>query len=210
MTKRFSSKTRREHLKNLRKIRKFKVATGKPAAARSSLATGPGLLITVGLVLSIAALVVLAGSAILQDRIGSFEFASAIQATAEKTLPAIDPATIEVRVLNGCGVPGAGRSMASRLRDLHFDVVDSGNAENFSYTHTLVIGHSNRLDTARIVARSMGCSRVSSRPDNLAMVDVTVILGQDWKKFLSSHDDMEELNTWEKLIAKAKSLLGME
>ena len=209
MAKRFSSKTRREHLKNLRKIRKSKAASSKPAA-RDSLATGGSLLTTMGLVLSIAALVVLAGSAILQDRVGSFEFASAIQTTAEKTLPAIDPATIEVRVLNGCGVPGAGRSMASRLRDLHFDVVDSDNAENFSYTHTLVIGHSNRLDAARVVARSIGCSRVSSRPDNLAMVDVTVILGQDWKEFLTAARDRKTLTILEKLISKARSLLGME
>ena len=209
MAKHFSSKTRREHLKNLRKIRKSKAASSKPAA-RDSLATGGSLLTTVGLVLSIAALVVLAGSTILQDRVGSFEFASAIQTTAEKTPPAIDPATIEVRVLNGCGVPGAGRSMASRLRDLHFDVVDSGNAENFSYTHTLVIGHSNRLDAAGVVARSIDCSRVSSRPDNLAMVDVTVILGQDWKKFLTADKDRKTLTKLEKLISKARSLLGME
>ena len=207
MAKRYSQKTRREHLKNLRKLRKSK-ATAKKSSAKNSPAGGGSLLTTFGLVLSIAALVVLAGSAILQDRTGSFDFATPAR-TASEQIP-LDPATIEVRVLNGCGVPGAGRNMASRLRDLHFDVVDSGNAENFSYTHTLVIGHSNRLDAARTVARIIGCTRVSSRPDNPTMVDVTVILGQDWKKFVTIPQDSKKINYLDKLLGKARSILGKE
>jgi len=155
MAKHSTRKTRREHLKNLRKLRKGMAAPGKPKA-RSSASGESSLFTTFGLVLSAAVLIVLVGSAILQNRLGPFEFASAIQNPPGESTPAIDPATIEVRVLNGCGTPGASRKMASRLRDMHFDVVDSGNAENFSYAHTLVIGHSNRLNAARTVATVMG------------------------------------------------------
>ncbi|MBN2289368.1 MAG: LytR C-terminal domain-containing protein, partial [Candidatus Glassbacteria bacterium] len=80
----------------------------------------------------------------------------------------------------------------------------------FSYTHTLVIGHANSLEAAQVVARRLGCARVSSKPDNLAMVDVTVILGQDWKKFLADSGQDEEPGKWEKLLSKARSILGIE
>jgi LytR cell envelope-related transcriptional attenuator len=208
MARTTSGKSRREHLKNLRKISKSRVVSKKPAAARSSVAEPSSLFTTVGLLLAVTAIAILAGSAIFQDRTGTFDFVSTDRYTKDQSLPAIDPSTIEVRVLNGCGTPGAGRHMAGRLRGLNFDVVDSGNAENFSYAQTLVIGHSNLVETARAVAGAIGCKQVSSRPDNLAMVDVTVILGQDWQKFLNNPVDNEEPSTWEKLISAAKDILG--
>ncbi|MBN2288256.1 MAG: LytR C-terminal domain-containing protein, partial [Candidatus Glassbacteria bacterium] len=121
MTRQSGPKPRREHLKNLRRIRKDKDITRKPAARKA--AAEPGSLFTnLGLALIITVLVVLGGSAVLQNRLGSFDFVSSSLDPSGAGLPAIDPATIEVRVLNGCGAPGAGRRMTTRLRDLHFDV----------------------------------------------------------------------------------------
>ena len=47
--------------------------------------------------------------------------------------------SIEVEVLNGCGVPYLAAQTTDFLRSKHFDVVFSGNARNQQYQHTLII-----------------------------------------------------------------------
>jgi len=42
------------------------------------------------------------------------------------------------------------------------------------------------------------------------MVDVTVILGQDWKIFLSTPEDSKKTGKLDKLIDKARSILGRD
>ncbi len=96
----------------------------------------------------------------------------------------MDPGAVEVRVLNGCGAAGAGRLMTNRLRDHRFDVVIAENAQHFGYEYTVVINHTPRPEVGRAVAAAIGCERVSFEEDHQALVDATVILGQDWEELL--------------------------
>ncbi|MCK4547986.1 MAG: LytR C-terminal domain-containing protein [Candidatus Eisenbacteria sp.] len=91
-----------------------------------------------------------------------------------------------VEVLNGCGAGGAARTVARVLREHGFDVVRIGNAEDFGYTHTLVIDRSGARQKASRVARSMCCTRVVTQVADDAFLDVTVILGADglWRQGL--------------------------
>jgi LytR cell envelope-related transcriptional attenuator len=46
---------------------------------------------------------------------------------------------------------------------------------------TLVLTRSGKDDWAGLVARALGGARVESRPDSSRYLDVTVLLGADWR-----------------------------
>jgi len=184
-----SNRQRRKHLKNLRKIQKTK--RSQITHLRSSAAVSPksNPLVVPGLVVSSAVLLLFLGSLFFQYKGGLP--AGSDNAKSGK-VPLVEPSAVEVRVLNGCGVPGASRKMTQHLRDLHFDVVAMENAEHFNYQNTVVINHTNRQEVGRTLAEAIGCSRLSMQADDLALVDLTVILGKDWEKFLSSSPKKRE------------------
>lgn len=208
MADRPAKRQRREHLKNLRKLRKGKREKKTQAHTAAVAETSDNLLVTLGLIICSAVLLLFIISAILQ-------YSDTLPAVAEKkdlgVIPPVDPATIEVRVLNGCGVAGVSRRMTDRLRDLRFDVVAAENAENFDYLNTLVIDHTDRPEIGRSVAQALGCSRLSVEPDDMALAHVTVILGGDWESFLAENQSAEpEPGKIRKVIGKARKILGMD
>lgn len=89
---------------------------------------------------------------------------------------------IQVEVLNGCGVPGIASRYTHILRKNGFDVVESGNFDNFDITHTFIIDHSGNLDNARHVARALGLSskRVIEERSKDFYLDATVVIGSDY------------------------------
>ncbi len=88
---------------------------------------------------------------------------------------------VRVEVLNAAGVPGLARVATRTLRERGFDVVYFGNARGFSPESTLVIDRVGREETAREVAAALEVERVSSRPDSTLLLEVTVVIGRDWK-----------------------------
>lgn len=104
--------------------------------------------------------------------------------TASLTLPAAEPpkGRVRVEVLNAAGVPGLARAVTRRLRDRGFDVIYFGNARGFSPDSSLILDRAHRPDAARQVSAALGIPRVLSRPDSTLYLEVTVILGRDWKQ----------------------------
>ncbi|OGF99100.1 MAG: hypothetical protein A2Z86_02120 [Candidatus Glassbacteria bacterium GWA2_58_10] len=211
MVDRPSNRQRRQHLKNLRKVRKSRMVeriAPRDAAARTS---SGNPLVTFGLVITSAVLLLFLGSAY-------YQFKSSQNRDEEKAaaaaVPLVEPSTVEVRVLNGCGAPGAGRSMTEHLRSLHFDVVASDNAENFTYENTLVINHTSRPEIGQSVAAALGCSHLSVQSDDLALAHVTVILGRDWENFIKAPADSEDKETFANYLAgklvRAKRFIGLK
>ena len=145
--------------------------------------------VVLGLVVSTAVLLLFLGSAFFQYKDGRPTSPDNLKSGR---IPIVEPATVEVRILNGCGAPGASRRMAQHLRDFHFDVVTMDNAEHFNYVNTVVISHTNRPEVGRAVAEALGCSRLSTQEDDFALTDITVILGEDWEKFLRGSPEKEE------------------
>ena len=86
---------------------------------------------------------------------------------------------IKVEVLNGTNTPGLARKATMFLRDRGFDVVETGNSTE-KRGRTLVLDRSGHPDWAALVARAMSADS-EKRPDNTRFLDVTVILGDDWR-----------------------------
>jgi hypothetical protein len=86
---------------------------------------------------------------------------------------------IKVEVLNGTRTQGLARRATQYLRSRGFDVVGSGtNIE--PRANTVVYNRSSHPEWARLVARALNATAVNL-PDSSRYLDVTVILGADWR-----------------------------
>lgn len=90
---------------------------------------------------------------------------------------------IQLEVLNGCGVPGLANNFTSTLRANGFDVVETGNFENFNMTKTVVIARTIDEENAQRVADALGIN-----PENVLVeasedfyLDATVVIGSDYE-----------------------------
>jgi hypothetical protein len=86
---------------------------------------------------------------------------------------------IKVEVLNGTRTKGLARRATQLLREHGFDVVGAGTNPDQMAT-TLVLDRSGHPDWAARVGRAMNAT-VLERPDSSRYLDVTVILGADWR-----------------------------
>jgi hypothetical protein len=86
---------------------------------------------------------------------------------------------IKVEVLNGTRTKGLARRATQLLREHGFDVVGSGTNPDQMPT-TLVLDRSGHPDWAARVGRAMNAT-VLERPDSSRYLDVTVIVGADWR-----------------------------
>lgn len=98
-------------------------------------------------------------------------------ATTESMVPA--GVRIKVEVLNGTRVRGLARRATMYLRDRGFDVVEMGTSSE-QRGRTIVLDRSNHPEWAKLVAEALG-AQVESRPDSTRFLDVTVVLGDDWR-----------------------------
>lgn len=93
---------------------------------------------------------------------------------------------IKVEVLNGCGEKGLAAKISDFLRTEHIDVVRSENADNFDYERTILIQRSDNLFNLKTTAKALNFdindeARVIIRPSSTADVDLTLILGKDYR-----------------------------
>ena len=96
--------------------------------------------------------------------------------------------SIEVEVLNGCGVPYLAAQTTDYLRSKHFDVVFSGNARNQQYQHTMILLRNEKIESLKKITDSFGIELDDSKhviilPNESLCLDVTVILGEDYRTF---------------------------
>jgi hypothetical protein len=89
---------------------------------------------------------------------------------------------IQVEVLNGTRRAGLARTATRVLREQGVDVVFYGGGPAAESTRIYVRRGDPRQ--GRDVAEALGAGRVSVAPDTLRRVDVTVLLGQDWRPHL--------------------------
>ena len=85
-----------------------------------------------------------------------------------------------VEVLNGTKRAGVARAATRMLRRRGLDVVFYGNAEA-AVESTRVIVRRGDLAKGREVRQAIGAGRVVVEPDTLRRVDVSVILGPDFR-----------------------------
>lgn len=92
-----------------------------------------------------------------------------------------DHRAITIEVLNGAGVSGIARTMTEYLRSQGFDVLNYGNAGSFSFYETLVLDRSGDRARAQRVARAIGAGTVLEQKNPFLALDVTMILGRDFR-----------------------------
>lgn len=89
---------------------------------------------------------------------------------------------IQLEVLNGCGVSGLANQFTSALRKNGFDVVETGNFDNFDMQETIIISRTYNTDNAKRVAEALGIE-----PKNIVVeasddfyLDATIVIGSDY------------------------------
>ena len=98
--------------------------------------------------------------------------------TREVTAP---PNTrVRVEILNATKTSGLARRATRVLRDRGFDVVKYASSDTMQDS-TLVLDRTNHLEWAELVAKALGGAKVAARPDTSSYVDVTVVLGGNWR-----------------------------
>lgn len=93
---------------------------------------------------------------------------------------------VMVEVLNGTRRQGAARTATRMLRRRGLDVVFLGNADSLAAL-TRVIVRRGDPERARYVAATLGAGKVMVETDTFRRVDVSVILGEDFRPKLEVH-----------------------
>ena len=90
---------------------------------------------------------------------------------------------IQLEILNGCGVSGLANEFTNKLRRLGFDVVETGNYENFNVSETFIVSRTDNIENARRIAAALGIDRknVIIEESNSFYLDATLIIGSDFK-----------------------------
>ncbi len=87
---------------------------------------------------------------------------------------------IEVEVWNATDIPGLAQATQKYLREKGIDVVRWGNwGEKEKFTH--VIARTDDFDKAFYVGQLIGCKNLKSQIDKERIVDVSVVLGDDFR-----------------------------
>jgi LytR cell envelope-related transcriptional attenuator len=93
---------------------------------------------------------------------------------------------VQVEVLNGSRRPGAARGATRLLRQRGLDVVFFGNANRLVDSTQILVRRGDPAN-GRAVRAALGVGRVVVDPDTLRRVDVSVVLGQDFRPKLELH-----------------------
>lgn len=87
---------------------------------------------------------------------------------------------VTAEVLNGSGRPGLARQVTRFLRQRDVDVIYFGTA-NAETDSTRILVRRGDLVRGHQTARALGQGLVTAAPDTLLRVDVTILLGRDYR-----------------------------
>lgn len=106
-----------------------------------------------------------------------------IQNERARKQPALIGDIIQLQVLNGCGVSGLANRFTSVLRRSGFDVVETGNFDNFDMQQTIVISRTFNTDNAKRVAEALGIEEknILIEASEDFYLDATVVIGSDYQ-----------------------------
>ncbi|HWH51773.1 MAG TPA: LytR C-terminal domain-containing protein [Gemmatimonadaceae bacterium] len=94
---------------------------------------------------------------------------------------------VRVQVLNGTKTHGLAQQATTYLRDLGYDVVETGTVVSSRDT-TVVLDLSGHPDWASRIARALQPARVETRSDSSRYLDVAIVLGTAWRPPPESFD----------------------
>ena len=90
---------------------------------------------------------------------------------------------IQIEVLNGCGVNGIANNFTSLLRINGFDVVETGNFDNFDVKKSMVISRSGTMKHAYQIAKVLGIEEVHvlREESDDYYLDASIVIGADYE-----------------------------
>ncbi len=88
---------------------------------------------------------------------------------------------IKMEILNGSGNPGQAQNLRNYFIEYGFNVVHYGNALRNDYERTMVVDRIGRPRLAKRIADIINCKEVYTRVDDTLLVDVTIIIGNDFE-----------------------------
>ncbi|MEX2602059.1 MAG: LytR C-terminal domain-containing protein [Balneolaceae bacterium] len=90
---------------------------------------------------------------------------------------------IQLEVLNGCGVSGIASLFTSTLREYGFDVVETGNFDNYDMTESIILSRTGNMENARKVAQALGipAERILIEQSPEFYLDATLVIGSDYQ-----------------------------
>lgn len=95
----------------------------------------------------------------------------------------IIPQEIKVQVLNGSGKGGVARIIRDKLVRNRYNVIEFGNADSQNYEETLILDRSGNMKKAIKVSSLLKCNNVFPKINKFILIDVTIIVGKDYKKY---------------------------
>ena len=115
---------------------------------------------------------------------------------SEVSVSETTPEIIRLQLLNGCGVTRAAEDMAEALMEssseVLFDIIDKANAKVYNFERTLILDRkgdpakAGGFSKAAVIVANLSESEpdqlmVQKLADNLLDIDVTIIIGADYK-----------------------------
>lgn len=102
--------------------------------------------------------------------------------TPSGTSSKLDRSSINLVVLNGSGVVGAGRKYSTYLSGLGYNVTSTGNADTFDYTGITVKVKKSKSDFGALLKKDLTSfasgSAVTTKVDDTITTDAAVIVGK--------------------------------
>ncbi len=93
----------------------------------------------------------------------------------------LDPEDISVEVLNGGAPAGSATELGDILKGYGFDVKRISNISGTEYHNTQVINRNENIKTGKMISEMITGSVLVNDPDQSADVDVTLIVGKNYK-----------------------------
>lgn len=105
------------------------------------------------------------------------------QSQQQNATVSVDKESFEITVRNGSGITGGATTLAQILTDAGYTVAETGNADSYVYTETLVIYlDSEYKEACEAVVQTLGLGRVVNGVNGYTFdTEVLVVLGSDWK-----------------------------
>jgi polyisoprenyl-teichoic acid--peptidoglycan teichoic acid transferase len=86
---------------------------------------------------------------------------------------------LSVEVLNGNKMPGIAHSVANKLAELGFNVVNVDNADSFDYQKTVLIIYSKEVQIDDYIKQYLGDIDIIRKEQPQSEVDMTIIIGKN-------------------------------
>lgn len=93
------------------------------------------------------------------------------------------PLDLRLQVLNATGLSGLALRTGEGLRPWGVDVLDRGNAPPWPFNETLILVRGEKREAAERLGDYLGGVPVLLQRRGDLMLDATLVLGQDWRRY---------------------------